>query len=70
MGRISVLSKAKGTESIDLDREKGELGAAVKQREIDAGKFINHVYVTFKGDTINEYVTSIESLGVVKEKIE
>ena len=36
----------------------------------DAAGFINNVYKTYESGTINEYVASIESLNVVKEKIE
>lgn len=41
----------------------------VGSRKDDAAEFINKVYKTFEQDTINQYVTSIESLNVVKENI-
>lgn len=40
------------------------------QRKEDAAEFINKLYKTNEAGTINEYVTSIESLDYVKEKIE
>jgi hypothetical protein len=51
-------------------KEKTELEAEIIQRKEDAAGFINNVYKTYEAGTINEYVTSIESLQFVKDKIE
>jgi hypothetical protein len=71
LARIINLAQPKTNpkQSIDIKKEKSEFANEIIQRKEDAGGFINHVYKTFTAGTINEYVTSIESLHIVKDKI-
>ena len=69
MNKILELSKPKGN-TVDEKKEKSELINEIKQREEDAAEFINKLYKTNEAGTINEYVTSIESLDFVKKQIE
>lgn len=69
MNKILDLAKPK-VPQLEEKKEKNELLGEINQRKEDAAEFINKLYKTNEAGTINEYVTSIESLDYVKEKIE
>lgn len=39
-------------------------------RRKDAAEIITNIYKTYEGETVNDWVTSIESLPIVREKID
>jgi hypothetical protein len=55
---------------IDLNKDKSEFAGEIVKRKEKAALFINEVYDNYESETINQYVSSIECLTVVKEKIE
>mmetsp|Transcript_42923 Transcript_42923/g.41272 ORF Transcript_42923/g.41272 Transcript_42923/m.41272 type:complete len:101 (+) Transcript_42923:319-621(+) len=71
--KLNKMSQPKFNPKILLDfkKEKTELATEVLQRKDEAADFINNFYKTDEqGISVNEFVASIESLSVVKEKIE
>jgi hypothetical protein len=55
---------------IDLKKDKTEFATELNKKKAETADLITKVYEAYEQETINEYVAMIESLHVVKDKID